>query len=143
MYGVKHCTKTHSFWREFFRPDYAVCRCRLQYPGQGGHRIPPAFHLLPQPAVLRLLGTHEAPKVAAYRHDMKSVCLEESLRPRGVLGRHDQDSLGRLWEVALRGPSHHQTIQVAPDPLEGATRPSAIRIPRMGDSGVGLPQFTD
>ena len=91
--------------------------------------------------VLRLLGTHKSPKVVASCHDLKFEALEEGLCLRDVPGRHNQDALGWLWEVALWGPSHHQIIQVTPDPLKGAARPSVIHIPFLGDSGLGLPQL--
>ena len=52
-----------------------VCGLRVptRHPGQCGHRMPPALHLLPQPAVLRLLGTHKSPEVAVSRHNLESV----------------------------------------------------------------------
>ena len=113
------------------------------HPGQGGHQIPPAFHFLTQTAVMRLLGPHEPPKVADYHQNMKSVALEEGLFLWDVQGRHYQYALGGIQELASRGPSHHKIIQVLLDPLEGAARPRVIRVSGLGDSDVGLPQFTD
>ena len=93
--------------------------------------------------VRRLIGTQKAPEIVAYRHDLDSVAPEGGPSLREVLGRNNQDALGWLPELALRGTSNHQVIQVLPDPLEGAVRPSVICVPGLGDAGVGLPQFTD
>ena len=121
--------------------------CGLQvptrHPRQGGHNSPLAVHLLPHPAILRRLDTNETPKVTSSCHYLEAVAPEEGLRPRDVPERNDQDSLCRLREVALRGPSHHKVIQVLPDPLKGAACPSVIRIPGLGDARVGFPQFAD
>ena len=92
---------------------------------------------------MRLLGPHESPKVADYHQNMKSVALEEGLFLWDVQGRHYQYALGGIQELASRGPSHHKIIQVLLDPLEGAARPRVIRVLGLGDSNVGLPQFTD
>ena len=79
-----------------------VCGLRVptRHHGRGGHQIPPDFHIPPPKLVLRQIRPHEAPDVASARHDMKSISPEEGLRPQEVLGRHDQDALGRLQEVA-------------------------------------------
>ena len=60
-----------------------------------------------------------------------------------VHGRHDQDALGWIQEVAAQGNLHHQVVKITTDSLEDSARPSAIPIQGMGDVGVGLPQFSD
>ena len=74
---------------------------------------------------------------------MKPISHEEGLCLWYVPGRHDQDTIGCLQEVDTQGPSHNQVIKVTTDSLEGATRPSVIRIPGLCDAGVGLPQLLD
>ena len=70
-----------------------------------------------------------------------SIATKEGLSPRDIPGTHDQDALDQLREVTSRGPSHHQVLQIFPDPPEGPTRPSVIRIPRLGEAGVGCPYY--
>ena len=78
-----------------------ACKCGLRvptrHPGQVFHWILPAFHLIPKKVILRRLGTHEVPKVAASCHYLESVSPENGLRPRDVPGRHNQDALGWFW----------------------------------------------
>ena len=109
-----------------------------RHPGQSGHQILPDVHLLPQPAIMRRIGPNKAPKLEASRNYLKDTDPEEGLHLRGVPGRHNQDALGRLQELSLRGTSHHQVIQVSPDPLKDAARPRIIRVPGLGDAWVGL-----
>ena len=86
-----------------------VCGLRVptRHPGQGGHQTLLAFHFLLQIAVLRLLGPHKTCKLAASCHDLKSVSPEEGLFPRYIPGRHNQDDICRIREVASHSPSHH------------------------------------
>ena len=57
--------------------------------------------------------------------------------------RHDQDALVRLREVALWGPLHHQVFKMSAESIEGASCPSVISIPWLGDSGEGRLEVLD
>ena len=92
---------------------------------------------------LLCLPPNESSEVAAPCHDLKPVSPKEGLRPRYVPGRHNQDALVWLQEIAIQGPLHHQVIKVTTDSIKNSTRPSVRRIPGMCDTGVGLPQFLD
>ena len=55
---------------------------QMRHSGQGGHRIPPAVHLIPQPAILRRLDPNESTEVADSRHYLEDIALEEGLVSR-------------------------------------------------------------
>ena len=115
----------------------------MSHPGQYDNQILPALYLPPHPAVLRLLGLHEAPEVVASYHDLESISLEECLHQHGIPGRHDQDDLGKLQELTSQKPSQHQFIQVMPNTIKGTTRPNVIPEPVLGEAGERLPQLTN
>ena len=74
---------------------------------------------------------------------MQDVPPKEGLQFQDVPKIHYQDAIGRLWEVAPRGPLYHQVFKIPSDARKGAYRPSVISIPGLSDSGVGRLEVPD